>query len=65
MDRTREELREAGDHAKRALLATLKAARSALDAAIDRLDDERPSGEHAVDGGPADGAPPPNDGHGP
>ena len=36
----KEELHKAKDHAKDALLATLKAARGALDTAIQRLDDD-------------------------
>lgn len=55
---TKDELRNAGAHAKEALRATLLAARSALDAAIRRLDDEEPAGD-AAGGTPADapGAP--------
>lgn len=48
MDSTRDDLREARDHAKHALRATLKAARNALDAAIERLDEE-PDGKTTAD----------------
>ena len=45
----KDELRNAGTHAKEALRATLLAARSALDAAIRRLDDDDASGQPASD----------------
>jgi hypothetical protein len=58
MDSTRDDLREAKHHAKDALRSTLKAVRDALDAAIERLDEDRP-GATAADATP--GAPPTTD----
>jgi hypothetical protein len=57
MDSTRDELRQAADHARRALRATLKAARGALDAAIVRLDDEAPAAARPTEGGAGDASP--------
>jgi len=59
-DRTKDELKQVADHAKGALLATLRAARSALDAAIDRIDAEEKAADTAA--GTAEGAPAQADG---
>lgn len=66
-DRTKDELKQVADHAKGALLATLRAARSALDAAIERLDaepgDTPPAGDDAPSPGTAGSdARPPSEG---